>query len=112
MVCQNSILTGFTSQVKQINEAACKLVCEAVEFDHHALVAASISRTPTYLASGDKEAVKNEFKKQLMVFKEQHLDVIICEVSLLPSFLHVFSPFIKFRVAISQTFNQNLSSAV
>lgn len=65
--------------VKQINEAACKLVCEAVEFDHHALVAASISRTPTYLASGDKEAVKNEFKKQLMVFKEQHLDVIICE---------------------------------
>jgi len=62
-----------------INREACKLVRKATEGRENCLVAGGVCQTPTYISNGDKEAVKNEFKKQLVVFKEQEVDLMICE---------------------------------
>lgn len=64
--------------VYAINEAACKIVRECTE-PEGALVAGGVSQTPTYLTATDKEEVKDEVKKQLKVFKEQKVDLMIAE---------------------------------
>jgi len=64
--------------VKAINEAACKIVKELAG-PEGALVAGGLSQTPTYLTAVGKEPVKEEVRKQLQVFKEQEVDLMICE---------------------------------
>jgi len=64
--------------VYAINEAACKLVKE-LAYPDGALVAGGLSQTPTYISSGNKAQVQAEVKKQLQVFKDQDVDLMICE---------------------------------
>ena len=66
--------------MKGINEAACKLVGSLAK-PAGCLVAGGLSQTPTYLTTRNKDTVKIEVKKQLEVFKEQKVDLMICEVS-------------------------------
>eukprot|EP00116_Pleurobrachia_bachei_P005066 sb/3465328/ len=61
-----------------INKAACEIVKE-VTYPEGGLVAGGLSQTPTYLSTNDKQMVKDEVKKQLQVFKEQNVDLMICE---------------------------------
>ena len=69
-------------QVYNVNKAACEVVREIVDQDSdgYGLVAGGVSQTPAYLTFKDKEKVKEEVKKQLVVFKEQKVDLMICEV--------------------------------
>ena len=63
-----------------INTAACNLV-RSVSYPEGALIAGGVSQTPTYLTAVSPEEVKAEVKKQLKVFKEQKVDLMIAEVS-------------------------------
>ena len=67
--------------MKKINEAACDLVGGLAK-PAGCLVAGGLSQTPTYLTTKSKVVVKAEVKKQLQVFKEKEVDLMICEVSL------------------------------
>lgn len=64
--------------VRDINNAACML---AKEVSHPAggLVAGCLSQTPMYMTTKDKTKVKNEVKKQIEVFQEHKVDLMICE---------------------------------
>lgn len=64
--------------VRRINEAACELI-KGLAKPAGCLVAGGLSQTPTYLTTENKEVVKAEVKKQLEVFKEQEVDLMICE---------------------------------
>lgn len=63
----------------EINKAACDLAKE-VAAEGDALVLGGLSQTPTYLSGLGKEAVQQEFQKQIDVFVENDLDFILGEV--------------------------------
>ena len=75
----SEVLNNFYCQVYSINEAAVKIVKECA-YPEGALVAGGLSQTPTYITTVDKELVKAEVKKQLEVFKNSDVDLMICEV--------------------------------
>merc|ERR1712003_496000 len=64
--------------VYAINDHACKIVKE-VAYPEGSLVAGGLSQTPTYISSGNKEQVQAEVRKQLQVFKDNEVDLMICE---------------------------------
>jgi len=64
--------------VKGINDAACRLAREVAD-EGDALVAGGISQTPAYLSGLGKEAVQNEFKKQIDSFVTNKVDFLIAE---------------------------------
>lgn len=64
--------------VRAINDAACKIVKE-LAYPEGALVAGGLSQTPAYLTAVSKETVQAEVRKQLAVFKEHKVDLMICE---------------------------------
>lgn len=64
--------------VKEINIEACKIAREVAD-KYDGLVAGGISQTPNYLSGLGEEAVKNQFRKQLDVFKAQGVDFMIAE---------------------------------
>ena len=45
-----------------------------------ALTLGGICQCPTYLSNVGKEAVQEEFRKQIQVFVEAGLDFLLCEV--------------------------------
>ena len=47
-----------------------------------ALTLGGICQCPTYLSNVGKEAVQEEFRKQIQVFVEAGLDFLLCEVLL------------------------------
>lgn len=61
-----------------INRAACDLAKE-VAATGDALVAGGICQTPSYLSGKGKQAVQEEFRKQVQVFVDNDLDFLICE---------------------------------
>ena len=66
-------------QVAEINSAAVDIVREVAE-PCGALIAGSLSQTPTYLTTKDKARVMAEAKKQCTVFKQKKVDFMLCEV--------------------------------
>ena len=66
-------------QCRQINDSACRLARE-VASEGDALVAGSVSQTPTFLSGLGKEKTQAEFKKQVDVFVENKVDFLIAEV--------------------------------
>jgi len=64
--------------VYAINEQAVKIVKE-VAYPEGALVAGGLSQTPTYMSSASKEEVQAEVRKQIEVFKNEQVDLMICE---------------------------------
>jgi betaine-homocysteine S-methyltransferase len=61
-----------------INRAACNLAREVAK-EGNALFLGGVSQTPTYLSGIGKEATKDIFRKQMNVFKEEKVDLILCE---------------------------------
>lgn len=68
-------------QVVAVNEEACK-IAKGIAYPAGGLVAGCICETSLYLPDKKKELVKDQVKKQLEVFKDQEVDLIICEVGL------------------------------
>jgi len=64
--------------VAAINAAAVDIVRE-VGAPVGALIAGSLSQTPTYLTTKNKAKVIAEAKKQMTVFKEKKVDFMLCE---------------------------------
>jgi len=62
----------------QINNDACVIAKEVAD-KYGCLVAGGISQTPDYLSGKGKEAVQNQFKKQLACFKNNKVDFMIAE---------------------------------
>jgi len=61
-----------------VNQRACDIAREVAN-EGDALVAGGLSQTPTYLTGLGKEAVQNEFEKQLKVFVDNKVDFMIAE---------------------------------
>jgi len=64
--------------IRSINDEACKLARE-VSDKYGCLVAGGIAQTPDYLSGKGQESVKQQFRKQLSVFKENGVDFMIAE---------------------------------
>ena len=64
-----------------INMAASKLAKKVAD-EGGALTLGGICQCPTYLSGIGKEAVQEEFRKQINVFVEAGLDFLLCEVTL------------------------------
>jgi len=64
--------------VQDINEEACRLAREVAD-KYGGLVAGGVSQTPDYLSGKGEDAVKNQFRKQLEVFKREGVDFMIAE---------------------------------
>ena len=62
---------------ERINRDACKLARKVMGED--GLVLGGICQTPTYLSRGSNEEVKNMFREQVKVFKEENVDFLLCE---------------------------------
>lgn len=69
---------GAEHGVRAINDEACKIAKE-ISYAAGGLVAGGLSQTPTYITTKDKELVKAEVKKQIEVFKDHNVDLMICE---------------------------------
>jgi len=63
---------------RAINDEACKIAREVGE-KYNALVAGGISQTPDYLSNKGKQAVQDQFRKQINVFQENGVDFMIAE---------------------------------
>lgn len=63
---------------RQINDEACKIAREVGD-KYNALVAGGICQTPDYLTGKGKQAVQDQFRKQLSVFKENGVDFMVAE---------------------------------
>jgi len=61
-----------------INQAACDLAREVAN-EGDALVLGGVCQTPTYLSGKGKEAVQEEFRKQIQVFIKNDTDFLLCE---------------------------------
>ena len=72
----NSKYTGAA-----INKRAAELAKKVAD-EGDALTLGGISQCPTYLNDFGKEAVQEEFRKQIKVFVEAGLDFLLCEVTL------------------------------
>ncbi|KAI0214242.1 Betaine--homocysteine S-methyltransferase 1 [Lamellibrachia satsuma] len=61
-----------------INKAGCDIARE-VASEGDALVLGGVCQTPSYLSGMGKEAVQEEFRKQIEVFVENGVDFLLCE---------------------------------
>ena len=61
-----------------------------------ALTLGGICQCPTYLSNVGKEAVQEEFRKQIQVFVEAGLDFLLCEV-------------VKLQISVAKFFNASFS---
>ena len=61
-----------------------------------ALTLGGICQCPTYLSNVGKEAVQEEFRKQIQVFVEAGLDFLLCEV-------------VKLQLSVAKFFNASFS---
>jgi betaine-homocysteine S-methyltransferase len=61
-----------------INREACKLAREVAD-EGGALFLGGVCQTPTYLNGIGKEATKEVFRKQMKVFHDEKVDLIMCE---------------------------------
>lgn len=64
--------------VSQLNEQACFLARDVGD-KYGCLVAGGICQTPDYLSNKGEQAVKNQFRKQLDMFKKNNVDFMIAE---------------------------------
>merc|ERR1712001_716123 len=71
----NSKYTGSA-----INKRAAELAKKVAD-EGDALTLGGICQCPTYLSGVGKEAVQEEFRKQIKVFVEAGLDFLLCEVT-------------------------------
>ena len=62
-----------------INKAGCDIAREVAN-EGNALVLGGICQTPSFLSGAGKEAVQNEFRKQIDVFVASGVDFLLCEV--------------------------------
>ncbi|CAK9299261.1 unnamed protein product [Gordionus sp. m RMFG-2023] len=67
------------TQGEAINYAACELAKSVAAERKNTLVAGGVCQTPSYLDGKGKDAVQNEFRKQLKVFVKHDVDFLICE---------------------------------
>lgn len=65
----------------EINKRAAELA-KKVANEGGALTLGGICQCPTYLSGVGKEAVQQEFRKQIQVFVDADLDFLLCEVKL------------------------------
>ena len=72
----------LSNQGAAINKAGCDLAKD-VASEGDALVLGGICQTPSYLSGLGKDAVQNEFRKQISVFVENGVDFLLCEVGVL-----------------------------
>merc|ERR1719228_2060738 len=71
-------MAGVKLGVEAINRAAAELA-KSVAAEGNALTLGGICQCPTYLSGASKEAVQEEFRKQIKVFVEAGLDFLLCE---------------------------------
>jgi len=64
--------------VSQLNEQACFLARDVAD-QYGCLVAGGICQTPDYLSGKGKQAVQDQFRKQLDMFKKNDVDFMIAE---------------------------------
>ena len=62
-----------------INKAGCDIAREVAN-EGNALVLGGICQTPSFLSGAGKQAVQNEFRKQIDVFVASGVDFLLCEV--------------------------------
>ena len=67
------------TQGAAINKAGCDIAREVAN-EGNALVLGGICQTPSFLSGAGKEAVQNEFRKQIDVFVASGVDFLLCEV--------------------------------
>ncbi|MCL4168685.1 UNVERIFIED_CONTAM: hypothetical protein GTU68_048608, partial [Idotea baltica] len=65
-------------QGKKINAEACKLARKAAD-EGGVYFLGGICQTPTYLSNTGKEATQEIFRKQVNVFAEEKVDLLLCE---------------------------------
>ena len=66
-------------KVSELNHVACRIAKE-VASEGNALVAAGITQTPSYREGKGKQAVQDEFRKQMTAFTREGVDFLIAEV--------------------------------
>ena len=69
----------FSYSGRGINMRASELAKKVAD-EGGALTLGGICQCPTYLSNVGKEAVQEEFRKQIQVFVEAGLDFLLCEV--------------------------------
>ena len=75
----NAANTKYTGSA--INKRAAELAKKVAD-EGDALTLGGICQCPTYLSGASKEAVQEEFRKQIKVFVEAGLDFLLCEVTM------------------------------
>lgn len=72
-------MAGKTYSGAAINQRAAELAKKVAD-EGGALTLGGICQCPSYLSGASKEAVQEEFRKQIKVFVDAGLDFLLCEV--------------------------------